>query len=171
MVSAEKPWAIRKGIQAQHRELNRLVRAVHHRLDQPPEAPMLDSLFTRLLHKLRKLQTLLQRHVALVEQGGYLEVAEALVPSPSANVTMLKTQHRELIVAIRLLIVVAEVESDTPRGWKLWCARFSKFSRMLLAHEAAENRILQKGFKPSDAPGLADARLRTAPPRIPPCCR
>ncbi len=85
----------------------------------------------------------LDRHFNEEEQGGCIEEAVCRCPSLSQDATRVEQQHPGLLEQLDNIIsrtrtvpcVIADIEHDV-----------ADFASQLMAHEAAESRILQRAF-------------------------
>jgi hypothetical protein len=118
------------------------MQTIEYKLTQR-NVPLSDSDREELLAELSSLQSELRHHFEQEAAGGCLE--EAAGPSPVLfhEATMLLQQHPDLLAELEG--VIAHVQDA---DWPVVTLRdkFKNFARQMHAHEAAENRLLAKGF-------------------------
>ena len=101
---------------------------------------------SEILPTLQEVREELRRHFIQEEQGGCLEEAASHCPALTPDVQRLEDEHPRLLADLDRL--VAQVEDAEP-GIQDRLAlqnRFMDLCRELHAHEAAENRLLARGF-------------------------
>jgi ABC-type transporter Mla subunit MlaD len=137
---------------AEHQELRRLLHALQPALGS--DHPWSRESARELQARLQDLETCLQRHFAQEESGGYLEEALALAPRFSAQASRLLAQHAELLGKLRQALEQAFAAVESPAAWQDLQFKTTTFIKELLAHEADENKIVQRAFN-TDL-GMAD---------------
>jgi hypothetical protein len=104
------------------------------------------DVLAQMLESLQSMRAELAHHFEEEESGGCLEEAVSHEPHLGPEATRLVREHPELLAQMdrlieglralaRLTASADEVEQD-----------FRNFTEKLLAHEAAENRVLKEGF-------------------------
>ncbi len=80
------------------------------------------------------------------EDGGYLSEALELAPRLTPLAEKLHEQHETLGELLGELRGLAQQREDTDSWWKTLSDTFNNFSRELLRHEAAEDKLVQEAF-------------------------
>jgi len=99
------------------------------------------ELEARLLLDIFRRQLL--EHFAFEEENGVLEQAAASAPRFARRIDGLRSQHVELRARIEALVPRRENDGV---GWARLHESFVAFRRTLLAHEQAENDLLQRAY-------------------------
>lgn len=129
-------------LRAEHRQLHAEIRRIknaffddvgHHR--QPGE----------LLRELSALNDELRRHFAEEEEGGCLEEAVSHCPGVAHEADDLQREHPALLKGLEHIIAALKTNNsgDAPPEVR---QEFDDFTKLLLAHEAAENKVMQRAF-------------------------
>lgn len=129
---------------AEHRELCRLVRSIADGLAS--DRPWRHQRASGVLAGLRDLQNRLEHHFAREEAGGYLEEALTQAPRFSAQAAHLLEQHAQLLGQLRQVVQMAAAARETSSAWPALKGECATFIKELLAHEAAENQLVQEAF-------------------------
>lgn len=85
-------------------------------------------------------------HFAHEERGGYLCEALERAPRLTEQAKQLLAQHETLNELLGELRNVAQRREDSELWWQALRDTFNQFSRELLRHEAAEDKLLQDAF-------------------------
>ena len=130
----------------EHRHIQQLVQVIQSEFFQGDPCRVGHDVRARLPERLSELADVLQHHFAEEEAGGCIEEAVSRLPSLSTQARELEHEHTVLLSSLTQL--VDRVRSTGLRDSSIQAvhAEFSSFARDLLAHEAAENRLLQQGF-------------------------
>lgn len=128
-------------LQSKHDELDRLI-------DKVTEAWLFGSKrYDRgLAHHLELLRYALKQHFQEEAEGGCLDEAVARRPSLSKELTRLQSEHVEMLRDIDELISRVEQSPRIVEAWENNSDLFFQFIRRLRSHEAAETRMLERGF-------------------------
>jgi Hemerythrin HHE cation binding domain len=144
-------------IAAEHRNLqrraSRLVRAAREPLAEQNFAVVREQLTAEVV----ELRDLFKGHLAREEAGGYLEEAVARVPRLAHEADSVEQQHPGLLAEMAALIETIKAAKPSPSDWAAISRAVVAFAGKLLAHEAAENHILQEGFNAD--PALFDIEI------------
>lgn len=129
-------------LRAEHRQLHAEVRRIRNTFFA--EAGQRNRT-GELLQELSELSNELRRHFAEEEQGGCLEEAVCRCPSVAHEADGLLREHAGLLASLDQVIfrLKSDSKSEPPEDVE---TEFEGFANELLAHEAAENRVMQRGF-------------------------
>lgn len=129
-------------LRAEHRQLHAKVRRIQRDLFERPATP---GQVAKALRQFSALGDELRRHFAEEEEGGCMEEAICRCPSVAPEADALLHEHAGLLTAFCRLLARLETEapSELPSGLR---AEFDEFVKDLLAHEAAENKVMQRAF-------------------------
>ena len=130
---------------AEHRRVHKMLkqtRAAIVRSVQPDNRPS----FTNIAAVLNKLRQELSAHFREEEEGGCLEEAVTLCPSLTVEEHRIKAEHSEILAELDGLIGECEREQPTVQNQHAIQVRFDGWYQRLLAHEAAENRLVSQAF-------------------------
>jgi len=131
-------------IGADHKRLRECLQVIEQQWTQQPSSPV--ATMPEILHGLQMLRTDLAHHFEEEECGGCMEEAVSHQASLSPDVARLEQEHPKLLGEVDRLIEWLSTHSKPGDSMDKIKPEFLKFSRQLHAHEAAENRILEKGF-------------------------
>jgi hypothetical protein len=143
-----------KHIAGEHRDLWFRARRLIELVSEVRNEQAMQSAFTELKSQLVELGDLMQRHLAEEAAGGYLEEAVARVPRLAHEADRIDGQHPSLTREVAALVETTTTTIPSLEAWLQIGAAVERFGRKLLAHEEAENRILQEGF--NEDPALFD---------------
>jgi iron-sulfur cluster repair protein YtfE (RIC family) len=140
-------------MRAQHRRLEQAIGAIEGRLRM--EATMVPE----LVEQLETLAQEMSHHFQAEEEGGCLEEAVSRLPQLSAKVRQIEEEHPKLQSDVREIIdKAAEIPSDHSAEVR---RMFTEFARRLLAHETAENEVLQTAFGCANNGDVDDSNIKT----------
>lgn len=128
---------------AEHRRLQELVREIQTIFENRDET--LGEVKERLVKGFRSLRSELSRHFAEEDEGGCIEEAVSRIPSLSSAATELENQHPLLLDSLDCLIDHVAKAPVGGRAAELE-KEFATLAQQLNTHEAAENRVLERGF-------------------------
>lgn len=133
-------------LQAEHRELHQRLRALQAELNNVGEQRLDEPLLARMVEVGKRLRSELAHHFAEEDYGGCMEYAVSRVPSLSSAARELELEHPLLLAQLDKLI--AKVRGARPQQMSVAEVKeqFDAFVVRLLAHEARENRIIERGF-------------------------
>jgi hypothetical protein len=150
---------------AEHRRLDQLVRRTLGSIPGWEEADT--GWLPRMRAGLEEIRTELAHHFRKEEEGGCLEEAVARCPQLSADVGHIEAEHRELLASLDDLIDrCRKLGATTAAQANALDAELRRVVHKLRAHEALENRVMQRGFNVSlcDEDAGADAELPSGEP-------
>lgn len=130
---------------AEHRRLNGMLRKMQHAIVesvQPDDQPS----FRAAQQILVQLREELSQHFSEEDGGGCLEEAVSSCPSLSADAKGVEAQHPEILADVDALIEKVAGWPATVQNQVALQHDFAALCDKLHAHEAAENRILARGF-------------------------
>jgi hypothetical protein len=134
---------------AEHRRLDQLVRRTMASIPGWEEADAAGWL-PRMQAGLQEIRTELAHHFRKEEEGGCLEEAVARCPQLSVDVGHIEAEHRELLASLDDLIGRCRtLGATTAAQAQVLDAEFRAVVHKLRAHEARENRVMQRGFNVS----------------------
>jgi hemerythrin len=129
---------------AEHHELQRLVHAlgeaVREKVSWNREAAI------EVTDLLAELRCHLEHHFAQEEAGGYLEEALTLAPRFSAEAAELLRQHPQMLDKTVSVCKAADRAVNEPAVWAPLKRELTELIKALVAHESAENQIVQRAF-------------------------
>jgi hypothetical protein len=99
-----------------------------------------------LTRRLRLLWEHLSQHFLQEQAGGYLEEAIMRLPRIGPRAEFLQRQHGDLSTAASRLADELERLDPATCDWAREAWEFDQFVQQLVAHEAAENALLQEAF-------------------------
>lgn len=129
---------------AEHREMRRHIANLQHALhdDQPWSLASAREVHEALI----ALKKHLHHHFAQEEAGGYMEEALLLAPHLTSEAGRLLRQHPAMTTGMnRVLDKSADALTDAG-VWNELRQMVSELVHDLVAHEAAENRLVQRAF-------------------------
>jgi hypothetical protein len=138
-------------IVAEHRNLQQRCKQLRQLVSQPREEAGLTAAICELSLQVRELRDLLKLHLVREAAGGYLEEAVARVPRLSPEADAVERQHPELLRELAALIEAVKTARPSLDNWARIGRTVERFVVGLLAHESAENQILQQGFNEDPA--------------------
>jgi hypothetical protein len=129
---------------AEHHELRRLVHLLHEAIgDERPWSP---EAAKAAVDVLAELATHLDHHFAQEENGGYLEEALTLAPRFTSQAAELLRQHPAILEKVGVLRKTANLSLRQSDAWMRLRSEVTDLIRDLIAHERAENQIVQQAF-------------------------
>lgn len=131
---------------AEHHDLHRTVEEIGSLLDSVPASEAGAALAAQALRRVDDLRGKLRQHFAQEEEGGYLEEAIARLPSLAPQAAVLQKQHAEFMQLADRLVGDARAAATPADVWRVLHDGFKTYSKKLLAHEAAENSLLQRAY-------------------------
>jgi hypothetical protein len=139
---------------SEHREMERRARQLVHLVEKPLEEIQIPAATLDLQLHLRELRERLKRHFAEEAAGGYLEEAVARMPKLATDADAVERQHPQLLRDLAALTESAAVVRSSSDAWNQIGIVVRRVAGDVLAHEMAENRIVQQGF--NEDPDLFD---------------
>ena len=134
-----------KEVRTEHRELHQRVKQIRDQFAALQDPSVGAAACADLRQVLIALREYVMNHFSQEENGGWLEEAVVRTPRLAHELTLLENQHQPLLTRLNQLI--DEVPTVGSRqAWKLTADHFEQFIRDLFAHEASEEKILQKGL-------------------------
>lgn len=130
----------------EHELLHHAVMELKALMESKPPA-LVDAITMAQAAKLfNDLHDKLQRHFAREEQGGYLEEALARTPRLAPQARLLQKQHAEFSLESLRIVMITRSHKPLPQLWAELQSAFQLFAKRLLAHEAAEDSLLEQAF-------------------------
>ncbi len=133
-------------LRAEHERLRECLDLIDHEWTPQSERPCKAGDLCQALCALQSLRTELVHHFQEEESGGCIEEAVSLQPSLSCEANQLEGEHPELLEQLDLLIRRMSAHSRAGESTDETKQQFRRFAEQLQAHEAAENRILERSF-------------------------
>jgi hypothetical protein len=133
-------------VQADHIELDHMVRSIRAALESGGQAKWMPPATEAIAELLERTSQHLERHFAHEEAGGYMEEALALAPRFGPQASQLLKQHAWLNQAMSQLASVARQNTHSPDAWPQIAKQTVDLLKKLLAHESGENHIFQEAF-------------------------
>lgn len=131
---------------SEHREMERRVRQLFRLVEKPLEEIQMPAAALDLHLHLREMRERMKRHFAEEAAGGYLEEAVARMPKLAVDADAVERQHPQLLRDLADLTESAAVIRSSSDAWNQIGIVVRRVAGDVLAHERAENRILQQGF-------------------------
>jgi iron-sulfur cluster repair protein YtfE (RIC family) len=132
---------------AEH-QLRVLVHSLHEAVRD--ERPWSREAAAEAIEILHTLNAQLEHHFAQEEMGGYLEEALNVAPRFIGDAAELLRQHPQLLDTTRLVRMTADRAAEDPSAWPQLKLELVELIKDLMAHESAENRIVQQAFNTGD---------------------
>jgi hypothetical protein len=123
-----------------HRVLEMALRDVERALNRHDRARGLVE------HQLRNLTELIEAHFAREEAGGYMGEALTRAPRLGGTAERLLAEHVDLLDDAQKLHMLARAGVESMAWWRQIEADFTHLKARLLAHEHAENKLLNEAF-------------------------
>jgi hypothetical protein len=142
MVSPDaNPTTSLANLAKEHRELANALADVERALKRHDRAQ-------RLVEKqLSRLAEFVESHFAWEESGGYLIDALTRAPLLTNKADRLLAEHADLLDDAKKLHLLARSGVESQAWWRHVEQDFQRLKSMLLAHELAENKLLQQAYK------------------------
>ena len=137
---------------AEHRELHAAIEQIRRLLDSGLSGADVGQRAVNAAHAVLNLRDQLQRHFDQEEGGGYLEEAVTRLPQIAPQATILQRQHHEFLDLANAMLAAAETGDSATSVLLKLKTDFESFAKRLEAHEAAENKLLERAF--NEDPGL-----------------
>lgn len=128
-------------LRAEHRELDERLRRIEREWTGKP-----DQALPRVVSDLEALRADLADHFEEEESGGCLDEAVSRQPRLGRNADRLQCEHPELLANLDRLINTLKGRAQPHQQPDASKVEFRRFAEQLHAHEAAENRILERSF-------------------------
>lgn len=129
-----------EGIAREHQELRELLRRVDEAVSAGESAgPKLQTVLGELSDELRV-------HFTQEETDGYFTDIVGRAPHLTDKVKELGRQHLDFLVTVRELIDLAGDSASTTEGRDRFEKSYRQFIEQFLAHEAAENDLVQEAY-------------------------
>ncbi len=132
-------------LRAEHQHLHEVLRSIETAFAERDKSRAPDSA-PSLLDGLANLREELQRHFSVEEEGGCIEEAVCRCPSLSPEATRLEHQHPVLLGSLDSIIERLRSSSQREHDIGETSRQFKQLVKTLHAHEAAEDRIMQRAF-------------------------
>jgi ABC-type phosphate transport system auxiliary subunit len=133
-------------LQAEHRELHQRLRAMQAELNNVADKLIDEALLARMLDGGEQLRSDLMHHFDEEENGGCMEYAVSRVPALSPEARDLEHEHPQIIAQLDRLLM--NLRKARPNEMLVAAVKeqFDAIVVRLLAHEARENRLIERGF-------------------------
>jgi hypothetical protein len=140
----EEALAFAAAFEAEHREMRRLVRGLREAVNR--NRPWSREVAQGALRAVEAMRVHLHHHFAQEEAGGYLEQALAMAPRFNDEAQVLLAQHGAMLRYVDEVVEVAQGAVEDAELWPQLKLQVKNLLRQLVAHESAENRIVQQAF-------------------------
>ncbi len=133
-------------LQAEHRELHQRLRGMQAELNKVQDQLIDESLLPKMREISEQLRQDLTRHFAEEDNEGCMDYAASRMPTLAAEARALENEHPLLLAQLGRLI--RDLNGAKPNELSVAAIKqqFDAFVVKLLAHEARENRVVQRGF-------------------------
>ena len=143
---SEEYLAYMTHMRAEHKRLRECVLRIEEQWPFQHEPPRQPDVSPLVIESLGALRADLAHHFEEEESGGCLEEAVSRQPNLSRDANRLEHEHPELLEQIDRMIEGLQALSRPAASTAKIKQDFRAFTEKLLAHEAAENRILKESF-------------------------
>ena len=141
----EEALAFAAAFEAEHREMRQLVVALRDAINHR-NRPWSREVAREAVEAVEAMRVHLHHHFAQEEAGGYLEQALAMAPRFHDEAQTLLAQHAAMLHYIDEVAETAKSSVDDAELWSQVKLQVKDLLRKLVAHESAENRIVQQAF-------------------------
>ncbi|MCE9607011.1 MAG: hemerythrin domain-containing protein [Planctomycetia bacterium] len=131
---------------SEHRDLHAAIERIRSKLDGTCEVDASAASIAEIRLLITDLRDRLACHFRQEEKGGYLEEATIRLPQVAPQASALQRQHEELLAAANAMLYHAYSADAAPLVWSDLKADYTRFSKHVEAHEAAENALLSRAF-------------------------
>jgi iron-sulfur cluster repair protein YtfE (RIC family) len=146
MKNSNREFAYVDHLLAEHRRLDQLIRRTLAALPSWEESDVA-SWLARMLDGLQAIRQELAQHFREEEGGGCLEEAVARCPALSPEVQRIEQEHERILGQLDELILAGQhLAQPTAREAHVLGQELRALVHQIRAHEALENRIMQRGF-------------------------
>jgi iron-sulfur cluster repair protein YtfE (RIC family) len=135
-------------IRREHEELRDLLGDIHQMLAKRLEA------VASVSEMLASLGDHVETHFSEEETAGFFDDVTDRAPRLSDRIDALRTEHQQLLAAVRRLKEVANGGDGSADWWQRLESAFREFSKELMHHESSETEILLEAY--NDDIGAAD---------------
>jgi hypothetical protein len=129
-----------------HAHLHQAVEEIHQLLANRVGGEINCEAVTQATDLIVALREQLRLHFEREELGGYLEEALTRVPALAPQAAQLQKQHAEFLQLAEQMTNDAKCGEQPAVIWTRLTADYTRFAKKLLAHEAAENQLLERAF-------------------------
>jgi ABC-type transporter Mla subunit MlaD len=143
-VIGQEYFTFAKAFQAEHRELGGVLQRLRRALGNG--RPWSASAARDASRAIEELQAHLHHHFAQEEEGGYLEQALAAAPRFSGQAAELLKQHPIVLAQVAQAVRTARRATSDATAWPVLKEQVKRLVGSLVAHEKAENSIVQEAF-------------------------
>lgn len=140
----QEALAFAAAFEAEHREMRQLVHRLRDAVNR--NRSWSREVAREAVRAVEAMRTHLRHHFAQEEEGGYLEQALAMAPRFSDEAQVLLAQHASMLKRIDEVAEVARGAVEDAELWPQLKLQVKDLLRNLIAHESAENRIVQQAF-------------------------
>jgi hypothetical protein len=133
-------------LQAEHRVLHKRLRDLQAELNSVAK-PKLDAvMLERMTEVGQQLVDELVSHFREEEEGGCMDYAVSRMPGLALEVRDLEAEHPKLLAGMQRML--AQLRSAQPGELNVadFKQQFDEFVVRMLAHEARESRVVERGF-------------------------
>ena len=133
-------------MRAEHKRLRECLHLIEQQWTLQHQRPRAADAISQVLDSLQALRAELAHHFEEEESGGCIEEAVSHQASLSHEAIRLEHEHPELLGQLDRLIERLRALSRSGGSTDKIKQEFRRFAEQLHAHEAAENRILERSF-------------------------
>ena len=133
-------------LQHEHRELHGRLRQLQARLNNVGSDFIDAPLKTQMLETGEQLRLDLVRHFSQEENGGCIDYACSRLPALAPAARALEREHRRLLLELDAVLNLLKNAAPGELAVSDLKHAFDDFVVRLLAHEAREDRVVQRGF-------------------------
>lgn len=133
-------------VRSEHRELQGLVHQVRRALAVAARANWREVTIAPLVESLNNLKERMEDHFQKEEVDGYLDEALIQAPRFTHQAECLLTQHPQMLKQMDALFAEIPRCRQRPECWCKFKEQVQETLQEVLAHEAAENQILERAY-------------------------
>jgi hypothetical protein len=143
-VIEQESFTFANAFQAEHRELGWVLQRLGHVLGNG--RPWSTSAAREASQAVEELDAHLHHHFAQEEEGGYLEQALVAAPRFSSQAAELLKQHPAILAQVAEVVRTARRAGADATAWPVLKQQVKQLLVSLVAHEKAENAVVQEAF-------------------------
>lgn len=133
-------------LQAEHRRLHHRLRDLQAELNSVSVIKLDGPMLQRMIEVGQQLVDELTSHFAEEEEGGCMDYAVSRVPTLGPEVTALEAEHPALLAELNRMLTQLRNARAGQLSFAEIRQQFDALVVRLLAHEARESRVVERGF-------------------------
>jgi hemerythrin-like domain-containing protein len=133
-------------LQAEHRVLHKRLRDLQAELNSVTKTKLDAAMLERMTQVGQQLVDELAGHFREEEEGGCMDYAVSRVPGLAVEVRDLEAEHPQLLASMRYMLAQLRLAQPGELSVADFKQQFDAFVVRMLAHEARESRVVERGF-------------------------